>query len=166
MIIVPVTGDRIKTVNGLPFKVLSFTNYKPEGPAVLVESSSGSGTESVFFDEISEINGKSVRMLKSAEGYKVFESDGFFPRTFQLPQVGEFIRSKSNGIEERSYEVQRIRIHVQGKLSSGMIFDCQEKDAPSVTELSLDDIDDIDHYLFKREKFLSFYSDYRPKGAA
>lgn len=166
MIIVPVASDRIKTVNGLPFKVLSFTNYKPEGPAVLVESSSGSNTETVFFEDIVQINGKNVRVLKSAEGYKVFESDGFFPRTFQLPQVGEVIRSRVNGIEERPYEVQRIRLHVQGHLASGLILDCQEKDAPSVTELTLDDINDIDHYLFKRDKFLSFYSDYRPKGAA
>lgn len=166
MIIVPIAGDRIKTTNGLPFKVLSFTNYKPEGPAVLVEPASGSGTETVFFDDITEVNGKKVRVLKSAEGYKVLETDGYFERTFQLPQPGETIQSDSNGIETRSYEVQRLRIHVQGRLTSGMILDCRDKDSDVVSELSLDDITDIDHYLFKRDKFLALYADYRPKGSA
>jgi len=166
MIIVPINGDSIKTKDGLPSKILSFTNYKVEGPAVLVDSMSGQTSGTVFFTEIAEINDVPVRLLTNAEGYKVFETDAFVERKFHLPQIGEIIMSGISGFEERSYEVTRLRVHVQNKLAKGMIIDCQEKDAPSGVELTLDDINDIEHYLFNKNSFLKFYSDYRPKGAA
>lgn len=162
MIIVPVLNDSVKTKDGLPYKVLSFTNYNTSGPAVIVQGPSS--TETVFFDDITELAGRKVTLLKSDEGYKVFESDGFVERKFHLPQIGEIVKSSISGIESRKYEVQRIRLHVKGSLAKGMIFDVQDKDSNEVKQITLDDIEDIEHYLFERQKFLTFYADYRPKG--
>lgn len=164
MIIVPVAGDRILTSKGLPSKVLSYTNYKPEGPAVLVEAIEGGTTDTVFFKDIVELNGQKVKLIKSADGYNVLEIDGFIERKFQLPQPGETISSNASGIEARQYEVKRLNLHVQNQLSRGLIIDCTEIDTDEVSEITLSQITDIAHYLFSRAKFLAFYADYREKG--
>ena len=74
MIIVPVASDTIKTVDELPFKVVSYTNNKSEGPSVLASPIPGGETVPIFFETINEINGKKVRYVKNADGYKVFET--------------------------------------------------------------------------------------------
>jgi hypothetical protein len=164
MIIVPVAGDRILTSKGLPSKVLSYTNYKPEGPAVLVEGLEGGATDTVFFKDIVEINDQKVKLIKNADGYNVFELDGFFKRKFQLPRPGESISSDVSGVETRQYEVKRLNLHVKNQLSRGMIIYCTEKDTNEVIEITLSQITDIAHYLFSRTKFLAYYADYSEKG--
>lgn len=164
MIVVPVAGDRIKTKDGLPSTVISYSNYKSEGPAVLVEETEGGPTATVFFHEIAEINDQPVSYIKNDDGYKVFEISGYMERKYLLPQIGEYINSKVSGVEDRKYEVKRLRLNVPNQLSSGLIIDGSNKDEPGVVEITLGQISDIDHYLFSREKFLAYYADYREKG--
>src|SRR3990167_4496853 len=122
MIIVPVSGDKIKTSDGLPAKVLSYSNLKPEGPAVLVQGSEGSPSETVFFQDIVKINDQKVRYVKNADGYKVFEIDGVMTRTFQLPQPGDSVRA-DNGDISREYEIKRIKLHVKDQQTRGLMLD-------------------------------------------
>jgi hypothetical protein len=60
MLIVPIAGDRIKTQEDLPYKVLGFTNLKADGPAVSCESVAGGTLKDIQFSEISEINDRKV----------------------------------------------------------------------------------------------------------
>ena len=163
MIIAPIAGDRIKTADGLPSKVLSFTNYLPDGPAVLVDATAGDDT--VYLRDIVELNGKKVKFVKNSGGNKVLELDGYLKRTFQLPQPGEVLSSKVSG-ETRKYKVNRIRLHVPDRLASGMILEVEDVDTAEKVDLTLGQITDIDHYLFARSKFLAYYADYREKGSA
>ena len=163
MLIVPVTGDRIKTADGLPAKVLSYSNYKTEGPAVITD---GEGpAQSVPFNEITKINDQRVKLLKNAEGYNVFETSGFMDRTFQIPQPGDIITSTVSGVEAREYEVVRVRLHVKDQLSRGMILDCNDQETHEETEVMLGQIKDIAHTIFNHKKFLGYYADYCEKGA-
>lgn len=165
MIIVPVSGDNIKSSDGLPSKVLSYTNYEEHGPAVIVETGSGA-SETLAFEDIVSVNGKSVKVVIDGTGYKVLESAGFVERKFQLPQIGEIVTSAISEIETRRYEVSRIRLHVPQGLSRGLVLDVNDVDSEEKVELTLDDIIDIEQYLFDKKKFLEFYQDYRPKGTA
>lgn len=167
MIIVPVSGDKIKTTAGLPAKVLSYSNLKPEGPAVLVESASGSAsTETVFFQDITKINDQKVKYIKTDDGYKVFEIDGVMNRTFQLPQPGDSVRA-DNGDISREYEIKRIKLHVKDQQTRGMVFDVfQPGTEELIEEITLDQITDVDHSLFNRSKFIAYYADYSGKAAA
>lgn len=166
MYVVPVSGDKIKTKDGLPFKVLSYSNYKTEGPAVIVDSPGSKITDTVFFQDIAELNGQKVTYAKTGKAFKVFETPGAFERKFQLPQPGEFITSNISGVEPRKYEIQRICLHVKNQLSSGLLLDCLEKDQAQKVQIPLSQISDVDHYLFSREKFMAYYADYCEKGTA
>ena len=163
MIIVPVASDTVKTVDGLPFKVVSYTNNKSEGPSILASPITGGETVSVFFETIVELNGNKVRYVKNADGYKVFDADGYIKRDYQLPQPGTFIEANL-GVEIRSYKVKRIRINVPNFTASGMIIDAEDKADNSEVTLTLNQITDIDQTLFKQKSFIAYYADYTPKG--
>jgi hypothetical protein len=163
MIIVPVLGDEVKTKDGLPSKVISYTNYKPAGPAVIV--SSGASTDEIQFSDIISINNQEVKLLKDADGYNVFEITGYLKRKFELPQPGEYIQSDVSGTQTEQYKVQRVRLHVQGKSSSGIILDVLHQDETAPIEITLNQITDIKDALFNKENFLKFYSDYTQKGS-
>jgi hypothetical protein len=165
MLIVPIQGDSIKTKDGLPSKVLSYSNYKTEGPAVLVEGAEGK-TDTVFFQDIEELNDQKVTFVKSGAGYKVFEITGFMEREFQLPQPGETVSAKIVDVTE-DFEVTRLRLHIPNEFSRGLVLDVLRKDGlDSKEELTLGQITDVEHYLFSRPAFLKYYDDYREKGSA
>lgn len=165
MIIVPVASDILKTVDGLPFKVVSFTNNKSEGPAVLATPAGGGETATIFFETIASVNGHKVRYVKNADGYKVFETDGYVKREYQLPQPGTFVNANL-GVESRSYKIKRLKLNVPNLTASGMIIDAEDKDDSSEVTMTLNQIMDIDQTLFKQKGFLAFYADYTPKGTA
>ena len=165
MIIVPVASDTIKTVDELPFKVVSYTNNKSEGPSVLASPIPGGETVPIFFETINEINGKKVRYVKNADGYKVFETDSYIKRDYELPQPGTFVKANL-GVETRSYKVKRIRLNVPNFTSSGMIIDAEDKDDSSEVTLTLNQITDFDQTLFQQKGFIAYYADYTPKGMA
>lgn len=165
MIIVPIIGDQVKAEDGLTATVLGYSNYKPEGPAIIVDKTEEE-SGSMQFSEIVKINGQHVDLLKSDKGYNVFQTDGFMERQFQLPQPGDILSSDVSGVETRQYEVKRLRLHVKDKSARGLILDCEEQGSGDEVEISLGQITDIEHYIFNRKKFLSFYSEYCEKGAA
>lgn len=162
MIIVPVKNDTIKTSAGLPSKVLSFTNYKDKGPAV-ISMVAGQSPAEVYFDDIAEINEQKVSLIKTSKGYNVFEVNGFVKRTFQLPQVGETI-SVTSDVSDSPLVVKRLKLHVQNELSSGLIVECESKNNDKVVSVLLSQITDIDSYIFSPSRFLSYYEDYSDKG--
>ena len=159
MFIVPIAGDRITTLEGLPAKVLSFTNYKAIGPAVIVEGDDGTSSETVFFQDIVKINDQKVRYTKNASAFKVFETDGYLKRTFQLPQPGSVIEAG------KKMTVKRLKLHVKDNLSRGLILECLPQDSDITEEITLSQITGIDRELFSRSKFLAYYADYTEKGA-
>lgn len=156
MLIVPIAGDHIKTVDNLPYKVLSFTNLKSEGPAVSCETTGGASVEDIQFRDIVSINERKVKLTKDAKAYNVFEVDGHFDRDYQLPQPGESL--ESDGI---TYKVSRIKLHVKDQLSKGIIFECTEKDSELISDITLNEIAKVKHSLKSRSKFLSYYGDYK-----
>lgn len=158
MLIVPVIGDQIKTLNEQSFKVLGFSNYKIEGPAALVDDNGETGF--VDFKDIVMIGKSKVHLVKNNDGYKVFSADGAVKRQFDLPQPGDTITADS-----KDYIVSKLSLGVKGKLASGLIIEAQDKDQGDTVELSLDQITNIEHMIFSRSHFLRVYADYREKGS-
>jgi hypothetical protein len=161
MYVVPLAGDRITNKNGLPFKVVSFTNYKKEGPAVIAEPLGGGESETVLFTEIDELNGQKPRFIKDDKAFKVFEIDGVLDREWDLPQPGDKFSSG-----DRSYKLVRLKLHVKDELSRGLILVSTSDEADGTVDLVLGNIDAIDGARFAKAKFLAYYSDYREKGTA
>lgn len=159
MLIVPLAGDSIKTSSGLPGKVLGFTNSVQDGPSVLLDDDS-----KVPFTEIRTLNGIPVRSVKNAKAYKVLETDGFIDRAVQLPQPGDSVRANNSGISDesaREYEIVRMKLSVLNRESEGILFDSfQPGSEELIEEIRLSDIEDIDHSIFNRKKFLELYSEY------
>lgn len=167
MLIVPLAGDRIKTAAGLPGKVLGYTNDIEHGPSVILDDK-----EIVPFTEIRKLNDVPVKFVKNANGYKVLETDGFIARTYSLPQPGDSVRANNSGISDetaREYEIVRVKLAVKDRESEGIVFDSfQPGTEDSIEEIHLSQIEDVDHSIFHRTKFLKAYAEYAgtvPAGA-
>jgi hypothetical protein len=159
MLIVPLAGDAIKTAAGLPGKVIGFTNSTENGPSVILEDST-----QVPFDEIQKLNAVPVKYVKTKSAYRVLETDGFVKRAYQLPQPGDSVRANNSGISDeasREYEIVRLKLAVKDRESEGILFDVfQPGTEELIEEISLNSIEDVDHSLFNRSKFLKLYSEY------
>lgn len=166
MLVVPLQNDRIETTAGLPAKVVSFTNYVSEGPAVLADFADGAELRTVLFADIEQINGKKVRFIKNADGYKVFETDAYISRDIALPQPHDTVEAKLGDNVISTYKVQRWKLHEKNKSSQGLIFDAVEVDSKVESEIRLNQITDIPGELFSKSSFRKLYADYLPKGAA
>lgn len=158
MIIVPLNGDTIETAAGVPRRVISYSNLNSSGPVVRVRST-GTDLETVPFKEILRLNDLDVELLKNAHGQNVMSTDGYLKRELHLPQPGEEIQANT-GIEARWYIVNRVRLHVKGRLSEGMILECTDEDDGTETDVRLHQIDDIHSVIFNSKKFLKLYADY------
>jgi hypothetical protein len=166
MIIVPLAGDILKTIDGLPFKVVAYSNYNTEGPVVLAEPAAGGTTATIPFGTIGSINERSVKLVTDAETYKMLVADGYLKRDYQLPQPGDLIESDASGVDIRTYTVERLKIHVQNKLAAGMLLDVLDKDTGEKLQINLKQITNIKQTLFEAKAFLAYYADYTPKGSA
>jgi hypothetical protein len=162
MFIVPIAGDTIKTTDGFSYTVLSFTNYKNDGPAVIAEPDDGSLSETIYFESIVDINGSEVEFSTKGHGIKVFEAPAAFERKFQLPQPNDLIYAKVDVYEEK-FKVLELKLHVTNNLSKGLILKVENVDTEKTQELSLNMINDIEHTIFSRTKFLKVYEDYLSK---
>jgi hypothetical protein len=158
MILVPLNGDTVETEAGLPQKVVAYSNLNSSGPLVRVQSK-GSELKAVSFKSIFKINDLEVTLLKNDKGQNVFSTDGYLKRAEPLPQVNEVLHSNVNGIENRKYTVKRVRLHVKGRLSEGLIFECTDEDG-TPADLRVRDIIGIESYLFNRKAFQKLYFDY------
>ncbi len=158
---IPIKGDKIETKDGVSFNVLSYTNYRDRGPAVYVEHTPSVPSDAVYFFDIAKINGKSVEYMA---GPKIFRSLGPLKRKWQLPQPNDTVtwRSPSGPAD---VNVKNYKLHKRGDLSKGLLIVAQDTDAQEQVLIRLDQIidvkRDIGNDLFSRDKFLSYYSDYR-----
>lgn len=160
MMIVPLAGDTITTDGGAQFKVVSYTNYKDHGPAVYVERGSGSPSDPVYFGDISEVNGVKTHYVK---GQRVLEAMGRVKRRFHLPQPGDDITAKIDG-QPVNLTMKSFRLHRRGALHQGLLL-VTEDDANDQQTIRLDQLMDVRRPLgddnFSRDRFLSYYDDYR-----
>lgn len=161
MFVVPLEGDTITTVDGGTYEVLSYTNYKPNGPAVYVGMPIGEASHTVYFFDIEKINGVKVEFDKSA---KVFKALGKLKRKIHLPQPGDKIVVLKSGSElddpDDEVTIKKIKLHNKGSgISKGLLFVDEDGD-----EYRLHDIISINRSvgsdIFDRKKFLSVYSEY------
>lgn len=164
MFIVPVADDRIETLDGLPFKVLSYTNYRDEGPAVIAEDKSSGVSQTIFFSNLKTLNDQPVKLSKG-KATKVLEIDGYLPRSQPLPQPGDVITATVADSSDK-YRVTGLKLHVRNRLSEGLIIKAEELELGTEVELSIDQIDDIERTLFNKKKFRLYYQDYAKKGMA
>ena len=155
MLIVPIIGDHIETTNGLPFEVLSYSNLNPKGPLVRVRPASSSALEEVYFQDIALIEGVKVRLIKNHDGLNVFETDEYLKRKSPLPQPSEVITSGG-----RQHTVKRLTLHVRGELSAGLVFECSDLDDDTEIHVGVQDVDDLQGYIFSKATFRKTYADY------
>jgi hypothetical protein len=164
MFIVPLAGDTITTDGGAQFKVVSYTNYKDHGPAVYVERGSGSPSDPVYFGDITEVNGTKTSYVR---GQKVLEAMGRVKRRFHLPQPGDDITAKVDG-QPVNLTMKSYKLHRKGYLHQGLML-IAEDDTNDTTALCLDQLIDVRRPLgddnFSRDRFLSYYDDYRGTNA-
>lgn len=161
MLVVPLKGDKIETKDGVSFTVLSFTNYRDKGPAVYVEHTAGVPSDAVYFFDITKINGKTVDYVP---GSKVFKAAGEVRRRYQLPQVNDIVtmRGKEGSVD---ITVTGLKLHKKGELAKGLFVVGHEADSEDKVFVRLDQITDlkrdIGNDMFTRDRFLSYYGDYR-----
>jgi hypothetical protein len=111
MLIVPLTGDVVKTAGDISFTVLSYAPYK-DAPAVYVEDENAT-PESLPFANIKKINGTPVTL----QAGKVFKADSLVKRPAQLPQPNDTVSISSIG----NFKVKSLKLRESGKLSHGLL---------------------------------------------
>lgn len=158
MLVIPISGDRIKTKDsGDIRKVSSFSSLKDE-PAVYVKP--GGSDNYVYFSDIVEING--VRVEYNTDS-KVFDALGPLKRRFNIPQPKDTIKVKlvdvpyKDDLEE--LEVTSLRLHSK-KYGEGRGLLVITKEG----EFSLADLKDVIHRDWKEQfveqRFKKYYQDY------
>jgi hypothetical protein len=161
MFVVPLKGDKIETKEGVTFTVLSYTNYREKGPAVYVEHTVGVPSDAVYFFDIIKINGKTVDFVGAS---KIFKTPGELKRRYQLPQPGDTVTFK--GKEGNSLiTVSALKLHKRDDLAKGLLIVGNEKDSDEKSFVRLGQIIDLErdigNDMFSRDRFLSYYDDYR-----
>lgn len=160
MIVVPLSGDKIDTKDGVSFTVLSYTNYRDKGPAVYVEHTPLVPSDAVYFFDITRINGAHVDFHS---GSKTFKTSSNIKRRIQLPQSLDLVTVKIGGVLSR-LKVDSLRLHKRGELAKGLVVICEDPDSKEKVTVRLNSIIDVERNigndLFSREKFLKYYKDY------
>lgn len=160
MFVVPLKGDRIETKDGMSFTVLSYSNYKEQGPAVYVEYIGGVSSDAVYFADIIKINNTTVNFISAS---KVFKSNGAIKRKIHLPQIADTIIVKENNISN-TYKIIGLTLHKRGDLAKGLQVEVQDLETKEKLRFKLNSIldlsRDIGNDLFSREIFLKYYNDY------
>lgn len=162
MLVVPIAGDLIKSIDGLPFKVLSYSNYHSDGPSVLVEKTGD--VDSVSFRDIGQIGKSKVKLLKNAKGKNIFSADGVIDRQFHLPQPGDTITADPFSVGSADYVVVKLNLGILNSLAKGMILDVRSVNHGDIAQITLNQIIDIKQTMFSQEAFKKYYTDYSEKG--
>lgn len=100
MLIVPVKSDKIVTHDGKMYRVVSYNNFKDQGPAVFGKTIKQSTEDShhlvlVYFFDIEKINGVTVEYVA---GSKVFRALGYVKRAQHLPQPDDKVTVETTDI--------------------------------------------------------------------
>lgn len=161
MFVVPLKGDKVETKDGITFTVLSYTNYRDKGPAVYVEHTAGVPSDAVYFFDIIKLNGKTVEYVPGA---KVFRSTGEITRRYHLPQVSDAVTYKDKS-GTKTMKVTGLKLHRRNDLAKGLLVVGTVEDSDQSETIRLPQIIDIERDigsdLFSRDRFLSYYSDYK-----
>lgn len=161
MLVVPLEKDVIETTDGHLFKVISYTNYKDNGPAVYARPRNSKDVVLIYFFDIDAINGTKVEYQKSS---RIFRAFGKISRLFHLPQPDDKIIVLTDKIsdEDLKEKVEVAGLKLKSKslgVNKGMFV---KDDAGNYYRLN--QILDIERALgsekFDREKFLEYYKDY------
>lgn len=110
MFIVPLSGDKIETLAGVTYRVLSYTNYK-DGPAVYVQGA-GVDTKNIPFTDIARINKSPVKLTAG----KIFDVASR-PKDIQtLPQKDDKVK-----LGRFTVKVDSLKLNQRGNLAAGML---------------------------------------------
>jgi len=162
MLIVPVSGDRVRTKDSGDIRVVSSFSALKDEPAVYVKP--GGGNNYVYFSDIVEINGVSVEYAPDS---KVFNALGPMKRRFNLPQPKDTIKVKLIDVpykdELEELEVTGLRLHSKKYgIGRGLLVITKEG------EFTLNDLQDVVHKgwsePFNEARFKRYYFDYLPIG--
>lgn len=161
MFVLPIFKDKIKTKDGLHYRVVEYTNYKEGGPAVYARSKSSKEIALVYFFDIVEINGILVEFQKSS---KVFYSAGKIPREQNLPQENDKVEIFSSKDEfessKRTVEVKSLKLKSKSLgINRGLFFRDKDGNYHRVKNI-LSIVPDIGSETFDRSKFITIYKDY------
>lgn len=157
MWVVPIDGDNITTADKLDFTVIGYTNFKTKGPAVYVESDSGTEAPPVYFFDIEKLNGVEVEFPGSS---KILNAVGLLKRKIHLPQKHDIISVAGDGEEQKHVKVKELKLHNKNLgLSKGLVVICEDGE-----KYGLGEIEDIKRVsgdsFFDKKKFQQTYKDY------
>lgn len=163
MFVVPLSGDNFKTKDGFTYSVVAFTNYKNDGPAVIATPEDNTLQQTIYFDDIVELNGTEVKYVTTGHASKVFEAAATFERKYQLPQPNDIVYADTPDGVEKTFKVVKLKLHVQDKYSSGLLIDVEDVDTEDRSTIVLNQINDIESTIFSKQKFLKYYEEYMSK---
>jgi hypothetical protein len=161
MLVVPLKGDKICTLDDSDPKVVtSYTSLKDE-PAVYV-STSTSKEPYIYFADIAEINGVKVEFKKDS---KVFETLGPLRRKLNLPQPGDKVKINLIDVpfkkEDESFTVESLKLHSKKYGIARGLLVCSEESSFPLSEL-LDIEREEGNEPFNAKRFQKLYLDYLP----
>ena len=152
MIVVPLEKDTIKTKDGVTATVVSYTNFKDEGPAVYCSSEDSKNQILVYFFDIEEINGTLVEYKKTTH---MLESVGKIIRSQQLPQPDDEVEVNGVFVKVDSLKLK----HKPVGISKGLLI----KDVDG-NYFRLKDVTDIKPNIggkkFSKKTFTKSYKEY------
>ena len=96
--------------------------------------------------------------------FLVFRVAGNLARKFHLPQVNDVVTFKSK-TGSKDIIVTGLKLHKRQELAKGLFIIGHERDSDDKEQVRLDQVTDISrdigNDLFSRDRFLSYYTDYR-----
>ena len=166
MIIVPLKGDPIKTVDGEEHTVSGFNGMKKDEksgklvPAVYIEGVKPEEGGIVLFSDIKEVKRVNVEYNKTTG---LLESMGPVKRSYQLPQPNAQIKIQNpfDSKKEMEITVGKIKLSDAGGSYALRIGFSEKDDASSWYDLST--IVDLQNGMaFNRDRFAKLYIEYFP----
>lgn len=163
MYVVPLNGEQIQTSDGGTYEVVSYTDYKPRGPALycsIVGGSVSDHTPVVYFFDIVKIRGVHVEFDNSS---KMFKASGKINRKFHLPQPGDKITvlKEDTPLDQPNdiIKVEKLKLHNKSEgINKGLVV-CGDDAC-----YTLADIIAINRQIgsdsFDRKRFLKLYKEY------
>lgn len=156
MIVVPVEKDLVKTADGNSYRVVSYTNFKDNGPAVYCRNRGDKSQTLIYFFDIVSINGVRVEYNKSA---KMLNALGKLPREQQLPQPDDkIVVATTDG--KRVVEVDSLKLKSKAfGENKGILIKAKDDNVyrlKAVVDIQLN----VGGSRFSRKTFLSYYDEY------
>jgi hypothetical protein len=133
MFIVPLSGDKIETLGGVTYTVLSYTNYK-DSPAVYVQGAAVE-TKSIPFSDIAKINKIPVKLLPS----KIFDAPTRPKDQLMLPQKNDKVK-----LGRFVVKVDMLKLNQRGNLAAGLLIVGDNVETKERVTARMSDLSSID----------------------